>query len=35
MIKSGGANLLKIKYFYGQKLKFHGKLLKLCRATAP
>ena len=28
MVKSGGANLLKRKYFYGEKLKSYGAPLK-------
>ena len=35
MVKSGGANLLKRKYFYGEKLKSYGAPLKSGGAAAP
>ena len=35
MVKSGGANLLKRKYFYGEKLKSYGAPLKSGEAADP
>ena len=35
MVKSGGANLLKRKYFYGEKFKSYEAPLKSGGATAP
>ena len=35
MVKSGGVNLLKRKYFYGEKLKSYGAPLKSGGAAAP
>ena len=35
LTKPGGANLQNRKYFYGQKLKSYGALLKSGRALAP
>ena len=35
MAKSGGANLVNRKYFYGKKSKFYGATLKSGGAAAP
>ena len=35
MVESGGANLLKRKYFYDEKLKSYGAPLKSGGAAAP